>query len=298
MNKSILITTSVLISFLCFISCQEDKNKEIEALLNELYQSKMPDSNLLKNSKIWSSKRINQFDYIQRLTLMDQERISKSNIPTDKPILLEGSVFTSLYDGYTSYAIKDIQMNNDTAKAVVSLKYEQEGIPSENWFDTIILIKNKQWLIEDIKFDKRISSINSLSESLIQFVMYSCQWKIETYEFNKISAMDLSQVNEWLGKKLSFNDSIHFDMRQIPSYASLFSDQKPCKIKGIVPFKMDLFVEGFLRQQIENPKNKNVSFYNINTECETSPIANLIINSKLEVFMMWDGVFFILKPAI
>jgi hypothetical protein len=89
MNKSILITTSVLISFLCFISCQEDKNKEIETLLNELYQSKMPDSNLLKNSKIWSSKRINQFDYIQRLTLMDQERISKSNIPTDKPILLE-----------------------------------------------------------------------------------------------------------------------------------------------------------------------------------------------------------------
>lgn len=296
-NLSFIIIT-LFTSLLILSSCQGDTNSEITKQIDALYSNNKSTQEILNDSNLWSASRIFQFKQIALLSQRDYERISKSSMPTDKPILLEGSIFTSLYDGFTSYKIQDYTIKNDTAHVIVSLKYEHDGIALENWIDTVVLIKENQWRIDDVQFDKKMSNYKSLSESLIRFVMHSSKWRIESFTFDKVSAMDSSQAKEWLGKVLFFDDSIHFDMQQIPSYTSLFSDQKPCKIKDITPFQVDPFEEGFIREQLENPINKNVSFYHINTECKTSPNAHLTINSQLELIMLWDGMFFMLKPVI
>lgn len=298
MKNFFLFTITFFSSVIILSSCQNDKNYEITKQIEVLYSKNKSTQEILNDSNLWTASRLFQFRQIELLSEQDKERISKSSMPTDKPILLEGSIFTSLYDGFTSYKIQEYKVENDTAYVIVSLSYAQEGAQAENWIDTVVFIKEKQWRIDNIQFDKNVSNYKSLSESLIRFVMHSCKWSIKSFTFNKISAIDSSQAKEWLGKELFIDDSIHFDMQQIPSYASMFSNQKACKIKDITPFQIDPFEEGFIRELLENPKNKNISFYNINTECETSPNAHLIINSQLDLIMLWDGTFFMFKPVI
>ncbi len=102
----------------------------------------------------------------------DMERIKKSEYPDDKPILLEGSVFTSQYEGFTSYKIKKIRREDPSDKSVtVDVELENAAFsPKTVWTDQVQLVKTDgAWKVDNINFGDN-PDIKDLKTSLRNFV--------------------------------------------------------------------------------------------------------------------------------
>jgi len=66
--------------------------------------------------------------------------------------LIEGDLFTSLYEGATSFAVQSCDSDAQRASCQVALRYQKEGA-DESWNDKILLVKEgQQWRIDDIEF--------------------------------------------------------------------------------------------------------------------------------------------------
>lgn len=102
----------------------------------------------------------------------DMERIKKSKYPDDKPMLLEGSVFTSQYEGFTSYKIKKIHTADPSDQSVkVDVELENAGFsPKTAWTDQVQLVKTDgTWKVDNIYFGDN-PDIKDLKTSLRNFV--------------------------------------------------------------------------------------------------------------------------------
>jgi hypothetical protein len=102
----------------------------------------------------------------------DIERIKKSEYPDDKPFLLEGSVFTSQYEGFTSYKIKKIHTPDPSGKSIkADVELENAAFsPKTVWTDQVQLIKiDGTWKIDNINFGDN-PDIKDLKTGLQNFV--------------------------------------------------------------------------------------------------------------------------------
>jgi hypothetical protein len=162
MKKNIISCISILILTACSNNELNNKN-EIEKRLTEFFFNQESIYNKTHDFLI-SYSLLDKIEGIRSITNKDVYNIKKSNHTTDKPIMLEGSVFTSLYDGFTKYKILDIEITGNTAQAVVNFVYNSK--PQIKWTDTIILIKENKWKIENVKFDAKTSYYKDLNEKL------------------------------------------------------------------------------------------------------------------------------------
>ena len=72
--------------------------------------------------------------------------------PDDKPPWIEGDLFSSLFEGATSYKIGRTSQKGSTANVDVALSYKDPSGVS-NWTDTVVLTKaGSKWLIRDILY--------------------------------------------------------------------------------------------------------------------------------------------------
>ncbi len=66
--------------------------------------------------------------------------------------LLEGDLFTSLYEGATSFAVQSCDSDEARSACQVALRYQKDGA-DESWNDKILLVREEQqWRIDDIEF--------------------------------------------------------------------------------------------------------------------------------------------------
>lgn len=66
--------------------------------------------------------------------------------------LIEGDLFTSLYEGATSFEVQSCDSDTDRASCQVAFRYQNEGA-DESWNDKILLVRQEhQWRIDDIEF--------------------------------------------------------------------------------------------------------------------------------------------------
>lgn len=81
------------------------------------------------------------------------QQIKMSNMPTDKPLLIEGAIFTPYYEGYSKLlSIEDARKTKSTYFAEVKLVYDREQ-PTLTWTDTVVVvIENGHWKVDDILF--------------------------------------------------------------------------------------------------------------------------------------------------
>ncbi|WP_449397996.1 hypothetical protein [Chryseobacterium wanjuense] len=97
----------------------------------------------------------------------------KKEHPGDKPQIFEGSVFTGLYEGYTTYKINSVKVidGSNPAKAEVSVEFENSNQnPKVVWTDNISLVNSGNgWKIDNINFDKKIND-SDLKKSLKAFM--------------------------------------------------------------------------------------------------------------------------------
>lgn len=87
---------------------------------------------------------------------------------TDKPLMIEGDIYTSLYEGATSHETEKIDKANGQLKATVQFNNESY---KQKWSDTVVLIKEAgSWKIDNVLYTAKQGGARSVSEVLDQFL--------------------------------------------------------------------------------------------------------------------------------
>lgn len=81
----------------------------------------------------------------------EQQEFQRKN-PGEKPPWIEGALFSSLFEGVTSYRLGDVLESGDKASIPVYWEYT-EGGETSRWIDVVTLVRaGKSWQIADIFF--------------------------------------------------------------------------------------------------------------------------------------------------
>jgi hypothetical protein len=78
-------------------------------------------------------------------------KFNKAN--KDSPPLIEGDLFTSMFEGATSYKVGACKVSGGGASCAVDLVYDDKKDPPIRWTDTVYLTKTKAgWRVDDIGY--------------------------------------------------------------------------------------------------------------------------------------------------
>ena len=71
----------------------------------------------------------------------------------DAPPLIEGDLFTSMFEGATGWKLDACTVAGAAARCPVAFTHAQKGHPPVNWTDTLLLVNTPQgWRIDDIAY--------------------------------------------------------------------------------------------------------------------------------------------------
>lgn len=171
--------------FLFFVSCKKDKpqpdispESAINEKVNELYTQYGKSSEAIYNQPIpdslFSQDLKKVLDNAINASKADIERVKKSDHPDEKPLIFEGAIFSSLYEGFTSYTIKSVKIQDKTAEALVAFEYNMSS-PKVTWMDVVHLTHTeKGWRVDNVTFDT-IGNSKDLKARLTEFVQSAQQ---------------------------------------------------------------------------------------------------------------------------
>ncbi len=154
--------SGIFILLLSLLSCKEDHRKEIEKTITDIYGEKQ---SIYQNTHLDTkySRKLEELVKKSRETeKLDKEKIEKSNSPTDKPRLIEGEIFTSLEEGYSSYKIVKIDADHKQASAII--EFHNENF-KETWKDSLILLNENGWKLDNVYYTNK----SNLKDDLLHF---------------------------------------------------------------------------------------------------------------------------------
>ena len=148
--KHILPSTFLLLVF--FSSCHNNNaEKEITNTINAVYKKPNVYDQLGADTTLLSKQLSSLIKRAKEVEAFDLQRVRNSEYPTDKPLLIEGEIFTSIYEGYTALKVEEVEVENTSARAIVS--FTNEGYKL-NWSDTLLLTNENGWKLDDVKYNK------------------------------------------------------------------------------------------------------------------------------------------------
>lgn len=182
MIRSLILYSSFIF---CFIACNKTTSPSAEKKLitekvNQLYSQYGKSNQAVYNQPIsddlFSPELKKVLETAINASKTDIEKVKNSDHPDEKPLIFEGAIFSSLYEGYNGYSIKSINLHDKTAEVLVQFEYNMVS-PKVLWTDKIhfVNIANTGWRIDNITFDKKFSNSEDLKTSLTDFVQYSKQ---------------------------------------------------------------------------------------------------------------------------
>ncbi|PRD48065.1 hypothetical protein [Sphingobacterium haloxyli] len=98
---------------------------------------------------------------------IDAIRVANSNEPTNKPRLIEGDIFSSLYEGAEHFSVEDIKNLDD--KAIVTVRFSNTTF-NEKWDDEIVFVKQEKWVIDDVIFKSYDPALPTTKAILQDFI--------------------------------------------------------------------------------------------------------------------------------
>lgn len=93
-------------------------------------------------------------------------RVKASDFPNDKPLILEGEVFTGLYEGFTAFEI--IGETASEGQTVVRVRFRNEPY-NVTWTDEVVLVEENGWKIDDVRYAQKMAGLLGLREVLQEF---------------------------------------------------------------------------------------------------------------------------------
>ncbi|MBM3764933.1 MAG: DUF3828 domain-containing protein [Acidobacteria bacterium] len=125
------------------------KNLKFEGLPNKAQLDKLAPHmstgmrNAIKSAQALQAKCMNKF-------------------PTDKPMWIEGDLFTSNFEGFTSFKVGE----SDNTKAIVEFEYVEKG-QKVVWKDKLLFVREKgKLVIDDVRFGRTEGFTSGYGESL------------------------------------------------------------------------------------------------------------------------------------
>lgn len=164
-----------------FIACTKNTapsaksaNTAIEKKINELYNKYGKSNNAIYNEPIsedlFSKDLKKVLESAINASKGDIEKVKSSDHPDEKPLIFEGAIFSSLYEGYSSYKIETITVKGKTAEALIQFEYDMVS-PKVIWKDKVQLVNiDQKWKIDNIIFDfiKSSSDLKTEMKGFIQ----------------------------------------------------------------------------------------------------------------------------------
>ena len=128
------ILPSIFLLLVFFSSCKNNNaEKEITNTINAVYRKPNVYDQLGADTTLLSKQLSHLVARAKEVEELDLQRVRNSEYPTDKPLLIEGEIFTSVYEGYSSFKLDEMEVENNTAKAVVVFLNEGYKL---NWCST------------------------------------------------------------------------------------------------------------------------------------------------------------------
>ncbi len=93
-------------------------------------------------------------------------RVKASDFPNDKPQILEGEIFSGLYEGFTGFETGPENVTDGQAVVEVRFRNDHYGV---DWTDEIVLIDENGWKIDDVRYTGKKAGLLSLREVLQDF---------------------------------------------------------------------------------------------------------------------------------
>ena len=83
--------------------------------------------------------------------------VQASDFPTDKPQLLEGEIFSGLYEGFTGFEVGDEEIT--AGRATVDIQFTNSHYAT-GWTDRVQLVDEDGWKIDDVRYlDKKTGAL-------------------------------------------------------------------------------------------------------------------------------------------
>lgn len=159
-----LISTLLL---LLFWNCSNPQKKEITTTLNTFFKSKNDFRTIDK--ALMTKDLASLIQKALEREALEVEKIKNSKFPTDKPLCIEGDVFSSLYEGQDSLKILEIKINGTKATALLEFTNTQY---KETWKDEVILLNENGWKIDNVFFKGNEPTSNSTKELLLNLINF------------------------------------------------------------------------------------------------------------------------------
>lgn len=102
-----------------------------------------------------------------------EDRFAKAN--KDAPPLIEGDLFSSLFEGATAVAIGDCSGDGRSGQCAANLTYADPGKAPTQWTDRVLLVNTASgWRVDDIAYGGSWAFGNkgTLSETLKQVIAF------------------------------------------------------------------------------------------------------------------------------
>ena len=155
-----LFAAGAVITTLCFVvSCRPTALEpsdpgDVVASFFDAYRGDFREANRVLLSSSLAAAIQSAEDLEQR----SREAVKASDFPTDKPLILEGELFSGLYEGFTSYQIVSEALDGERATVDVLFTNQHYNI---SWTDRVEMVREDGgWKIDDIRYlDKKTAAL-------------------------------------------------------------------------------------------------------------------------------------------
>ncbi len=148
-------------------ACSQKPTESPADVLQKIYSAPNPFRNEKLDAALFSKDLYQLITQSKETEKKSRETIRMSKAPTDKPLLIEGEVFASLYEGYTEFKVLTTEVVKDTA--LLSVEFTNQSY-QQVWTDKVRLIAVAgSWKLDNVFYGKA-SSQPDLQQLLRAFV--------------------------------------------------------------------------------------------------------------------------------
>jgi hypothetical protein len=138
---------TIIVAFSLVYACSGVDINAANKTISNFYLNYKPGDYRVVDKRLLSATLIEKIEAAALKQKEDASRL-KSIGSTDKPLMIEGDIYTSLMEGTTSHQIVHAVVDNNTVKAEVKFTNQYYN---KTWSDTVLLIQeDNHWKIDDI----------------------------------------------------------------------------------------------------------------------------------------------------
>lgn len=146
----ILISLLGILTFGACTSSIKNQKQDIEKTIKTLYSKELDYREI--DTALISPTLISLFEKGNQKEMASAEAIKNSDHPTDKPDIIEGDIFSSLYEGVTDVKIKDIVIADNQARVLVIFSNKHYNL---TWEEELLMIKTNTWRLDNIIYNAK-----------------------------------------------------------------------------------------------------------------------------------------------